>query len=170
MKKLIASSFLSLIFISQVGYYFFYAYQQHLIKEKIKEEFLAGIPESSLQLFVQEQYADRMEWEEKGKEFYLDGNLYDVAKIKHVNGQTWLYCLNDKREKELVKEFANTVHGNHGTGKSEKQTIKNQVSVYIVYKTEIESLSFIIPSPQFSNLAVSFKSLGKEIAAPPPKA
>lgn len=170
MKKLIASSFLSLIFISQVGYYFFYAYEQHLIKEKVKEEFLAGVPESSLLLFVQEQYINRIEWEEEGKEFYLDGNLYDVAKTKQVKGHTYLYCLNDQREKELLKEFANTVHGNHGNGKSEKQTIKNQVSVFIVHKTEVESLSFIIPSQKFSNPAVSFKSSYKEIAVPPPKA
>lgn len=170
MKKLIAASFLLMIFISQVGYYFFYAYEQHLIRERVREEFLAGIPESSLELFIQDQYGDRIKWEENGKEFYLDGNLYDVAKIKQVNGQTFLYCMNDKKEKELVKEFTKTVRGNHGNGKSEKQTIKNQLSAYIVYKTEIEPLSIFIPSQKFSNPAISFKSSFKEIASPPPKA
>jgi len=159
-----------MIFISQVGYYFIYAYEQHLIKEQVKEEFLAGIPESSLELIVQEKYGNRIEWEEDGKEFYLDGNLYDVAKIKQVNGQTFLYCMNDKKENELIKKFSKTVKGNHGNGKSEKQTIKNQLSAYLVYKTEIESLSIFMPSQQFSNPAISFKSSYKEIVAPPPRA
>jgi len=36
-KKLTAASFLIMIFISQVCYYFYYSYRQHQIKEEIKK-------------------------------------------------------------------------------------------------------------------------------------
>ena len=170
MKKLTAATFFVLIFLSHFGYYFFYAYEQHVIRKDVKEELLAGIPESTLEVFVAEQYGNNIEWEEKGKEFYLEGNLYDVAKIKEKNGKTFIYCLNDKKEKELLKDLAKTVHDNHGNGKSEKQTIKNQLSVYVLYKVEYEPSPISFSTSQYHSYNTVFTSFRKEIAAPPPKA
>jgi len=164
-KKLTVISFLLLIFINQVGYYFIYSYQQHLIKEEIKEELLAGMPEPSLELIIEEDNINKLEWEEKGKEFYLNGEMYDVAKIKHRNGKTYLYCLNDKKEKELLAAYSKSIRD-----KSNKQTIKNQLSVYIVQKTEMGSLSFNISALNFSDFAISLNYSDKEIASPPPRA
>ena len=159
-----------MIFISQIGYYFIYAYEQHLIKEEIKEEILASMPESSLELMVEEQYSDKIEWEEDGKEFYLNGEMYDVAKIKHENGKTLLYCVNDKKEKDLLDHLMKTLGRNHGSGKSGRQVLKSQFSVYDVNKIEIEQVSFTIQSENFVFFNVALKSSFKEINSPPPRA
>jgi chorismate mutase len=166
-KKVTAASFLIMIFISQVGYYFFYSYRQHQIKEEIKEELFAKIPESSLELIIQEQYGDRIRWEEQDKEFYLDGNLYDVAKVKHENGKTYLYCINDEKEKELLANLSKTVNRNHRNGRS---VLKFQFSVYVLNKTEIIPETFSAIPNEFPLLDVSLNTSFKETISPPPKA
>ncbi|TMI66326.1 MAG: hypothetical protein E6H07_10640 [Bacteroidetes bacterium] len=170
MKKVTAACFLIMIFISQIGYYFFYSYRQYQIKEEIKEELFASIPESSLELIIQEQYADKIEWEEADKEFYLDGNLYDVAKIKHEDGKTYLYCINDKKEKELLSNFSKTVNHNNRNNRSESSALKFQFSVYVLQRTEIVPEIFTVAPGQFPILDVSLISSFKEINSPPPKA
>lgn len=37
------------------------------------------------------------------KEFVLNENLYDVVKIKIINGQKYHYCFLDKKESKIVK-------------------------------------------------------------------
>jgi len=70
----------------------------------------------------------------------------------------------------LLKDLAKTVHDNHGNGKSEKQTIKNQLAVYVLYKVEYESSPYSFYTPQYHSYKTEFTSSCKEIAAPPPKA
>ena len=89
MKKTITISFLLLLFFSQMGYYFFYMFQQHQIKEAVKHELLAKLPESSLEIIDANAQKNDIEWEEEGKEFYLHGQMYDVAFIKISNGITY---------------------------------------------------------------------------------
>jgi hypothetical protein len=82
LKKALASSLLLILFTSQVGYYFIYTIHQHILKEEMERELLAHIPESSLEVIIAEQVADKIVWEEKNREFSLDGVLYDVARIE----------------------------------------------------------------------------------------
>ena len=48
----------------------------------MERELLAYIPDSSLEVFVAEEYGDKIVWEEENKEFSIEGVLYDVARIK----------------------------------------------------------------------------------------
>jgi len=167
-KKILAVAFLSILFTSQVGYYFIYAIHQHIIKEQIERQLLATIPESSLEIINAEQFADKIEWEEKGKEFSLDGILYDVVRIKKTDGKTLLYCINDKKEKQLLNNLATAVNANHGT-KQEKNTIKSLLLDLVCSKDEEKSASFSVP-PVYSPFNVTLISSFEEINIPPPKA
>ena len=104
MKKIIPILLLSLIAFSQLGYYCVSLIRQHIAKEDMEREILAGIPESSLKIFELETNQDKITWEEKGKEFSFQGNLYDVVKTITNDGKTLLYCISDNREDELLKE------------------------------------------------------------------
>jgi hypothetical protein len=61
-KKILAVALLSILFTSQVGYYFIYTIHQYIIKEEMERELLAYIPDSSLEVFVAEQYGDKIVW------------------------------------------------------------------------------------------------------------
>jgi predicted transcriptional regulator len=168
LKKALASSLLVILFTSQVGYYFIYTIHQHIIKGKIEKELLANIPASSLEVFVAEELGNKILWEEDNKEFSINGILYDVARIERVDEKTFLYCINDKQEKQLLDDLAKAVNANHGN-KQEKNNIKSLLLDLVCMSDEEESKTFSVPSA-YSYFNVTLVSSFEEINSPPPKA
>ena len=168
MKKGLASSLLAILFISQVGYYFIYTIHQHIIKEEIERELLAHIPEPSLEVIIAEQVADKIVWEEKNKEFSLNGILYDVARIEKKEGKTFFYCINDKKEKQLLDSLVKAVNKNHDN-KQGRNNIKSLIIDLLCMSIEEEPATFSCPSA-YSSFSVTLVSSFEEINSPPPKA
>lgn len=134
----------------------------------MEKELLAHIPESSLDVFVAEELGDKIVWEERNKEFSIDGILYDVARIKKSDGKTFLYCINDKQEKQLLDSLAKAVNASHGT-KQEKNCIKSLLVDLVCMSNEEEPTTFSILST-YSCYNVTLVSSFEEINSPPPKA
>ena len=135
----------------------------------MERELLAHIPDSSLEIFVAEESGDRIVWEENNKEFSIDGVLYDVARIKKIHGKTFLYCINDKKEKQLLDSLSKAVNANHGN-KQEKNRIKSLlVDIVVCLNDQEEPGSFSVPSA-YSFFNVNLVSSFEEINIPPPKA
>ena len=141
---------------------------QYIIKEEVERELLTHIPESSLEVFVAEELGDKILWEEENKEFSIDGVLYDVARIKKSDGKTFLYCLNDKQEKQLLDGLAKAVNANHGN-KQEKNSIKSLLTDLVCMNDEDQSTFLSVPST-YSRFNVILVSSFEEINIPPPKA
>ena len=68
-----------------------------------------SVSATSFEVFISEEHGNNMQWKDDGKEFTLNGEMYDVAKVKKVNGKTVLYCVNDKKEKELLSNFIKAI-------------------------------------------------------------
>ena len=171
MKRAIIISSLLLLFFSQVGYQFIYIIQQHKAKEDAEKQLLSTLPESSLEVIDLSADKNDIQWEEEGKEFYLRGQLYDVAKTKNVNGRTLLYCLNDKKEKQVLQDLSKAV----GTGndqstdsKGGKHTIKFQLTDLFAFSESAISIQEFIPQKHI-NFNVPIISSIKKIITPPPK-
>jgi len=168
LKKALAASLLTILFTSQVGYYFIYTIHQYIIKEEMEKEMLTRIPESSLEVIVAEDLGDKILWQEDNKEFSIDGVLYDVARIKKSEGKTFLYCLNDKQEKQLLDGLTKAVNANHGN-KQEKNSIKSLLADLVCMNDEEQSTIFSVPS-SYSLFNVTLVSSFEEINILPPKA
>jgi predicted transcriptional regulator len=168
LKKALAASLLAILFTSQVGYYFIYTVHQYIIKEEMEREMLTLIPESSLEVFVAEELGDKILWKEENKEFSIEGVLFDVARIKKNEGKTFLYCLNDKQEKQLLDNLAKAVNANHGN-KQEKNSIKSLLTDLVCMNDQEQSTFFSVPST-YSRFNVILVSSFEEINIPPPKA
>jgi hypothetical protein len=166
LKKVVALSLLTILFTSQVGYYFIYTIHQYIIKEEMEREMLKKIPESSLEVFIAGQYGDRIEWREKDKEFSIDGVLYDVARIKRSGGRTFLYCINDKKEKQLLDDLVKAVDKNQDNkrGKNIKPVFPDLVFIDPIGSQQIFSVS----SP-YNFLNITLVSSYEEVNSPPPK-
>jgi hypothetical protein len=135
LKKTITISLLLLLLFSQAGYYLIYKFQQHQIKESAKKELLSKLPESSLEIIDAHANRNEIRWEEKNKEFYLHGQMYDVAFIKVVDGKILIYCLNDSKEEDLLKSLANTVksvNDQSNSGKEGQHVIKFQLPDFLI--------------------------------------
>jgi predicted transcriptional regulator len=168
LKKVLAASLLAILFTSQVGYYFIYTVHQYIIKEEMEREMLTLIPDSSLEVFVAEELGDKIIWEKANKEFSIEGTLYDVARIKKTEGKTFLYCINDKNEKQLLDGLAKAVNANHGN-KQEKNTLKSLLADLVCMNDEEQSTIFSVPST-YSLFNVTLVFSFEEINIPPPKA
>ena len=134
----------------------------------MEREMLKQIPESSLEIIVAENFGDKIRWEEKGKEFLLNDELYDVARVELKDGKRYLYCINDKKEKELLDNLVKAVNKNHDT-KRARNNIK-PVLTDLFFTTTLESPKVFSDSFTYNMVNVSIVSSFKEIKSPPPKA
>ena len=134
----------------------------------MERELLAYIPDSSLEVFVAEEFGDRIVWEEENKEFSIEGVLYDVARIKKIDGKTFLFCINDKQEKQLLDGLAKAVNVNHGN-KQEKNNIKSLLVDLVCMNDDEGPGIFSVPFT-YSCFHVDLVSSFEEINIPPPKA
>ena len=143
---------------TKILYYFFLVYYHdlHLL-------LLQGY-----QVIVAEDLGDKILWQEDNKEFSIDGVLYDVARIKKSEGKTFLYCLNDKQEKQLLDGLTKAVNANHGN-KQEKNSIKSLLADLVCMNDEEQSTIFSVPS-SYSLFNVTLVSSFEEINILPPKA
>jgi len=134
----------------------------------MEKELLAYIPDSSLEVFVAEEFGDKIVWEEENKEFSIEGVLYDVARIKKSDGKTFLYCINDKQEKQLLDGLAKAVNANHGN-KQENNTIKSLLVDLVCMNDDEGPGIFSVPFT-YSCFHIDLVSSFEEINIPPPKA
>ena len=125
-----------------------------------------GIPDSSLEMIVAEE-SKSFRWEEEGKEFSQDGQLYDIVKSVHKNGKTVLYCINDVKEQELLHNFCKALKS--GDNKKARQTLKIQISDFHADRLEniIKIKQTVSKKYFYFNTDIVFCS--KEINTPPPR-
>ena len=138
----------------------------------MEKELLSKIPESSLEMIVAEQYDDKIVWEEKNKEFSINGVMYDVASIKKADGKTYLYCINDKKEKELLDDLVKAVRAanDNNSNKQSGNCIKFQFPDLIADKNEDDQSVLVSINPQHIFFNVELVTSVKEVSFPPPKA
>lgn len=173
MKKVTTIFFLLLFFSAQYGYYIFYAVQQYIAREEARELLIGSLPDEALTVFSVKAEQAHIIWEEENKEFYRFGELYDVVKITPAGNDQFIYCINDKKEEAVLKDFSSAVKsGNDNTnnGKESKHSLKFQLSDYML--AESDNHTAIAPGRPAEH--VHFNTLLPFIASrvntPPPKA
>ena len=173
MQKRIAIVLILLLFLSHLGYYFYYAAQRAEVRDEMEQRLVASIQANVFELVIQEN-DNNINWQEPRKEFFLGGKLYDVAGIKKINGETFLYCINDKKEHGLLEDLAKFVKSGTDAGTDAmggKHTIKFQLNDYILDHTERIAYSVFIVTKEYNNFDVAiYPSSICEINVPPPQA
>ena len=139
--KLTLITLLIVIVICQFGYYGFYAFKIYSAKECAREQMLQQIPENLLIKISAADNAKQMVWEEEGKEFKLNGELFDVVKAVHENGKEYLYCINDEKENELVKQYAKIIKDGSDNSSSDKN---QKVAKFSIPEWNIESHDYTL--------------------------
>ena len=166
-----ASTLLLALFFSQAGYYFIYNVQQHYYKEIAEEKLLAGISDQLLTVIDVTDAGSDLQWNEEGKEFYLHGQLFDVAKKKNINGKDVIYCFNDKEEGKILQQLNKAVrpdNDQNAEGKNSKQTIKFQFSDFIITAKKAW-LTGEGPASDYFSFNDNTVSVPIEIKTPPPR-
>ena len=158
--------------LGQIGYYCFCSIQMYLVKQAAREQLLQQIPENLLSKICIEDNTDAIHWEEKGKEFSFNEEMYDVVKIKNEAGKTYALCISDKKEDKIIDILQKVVKSNTDNSSDSGKHNSNG-------KTSIPDWIFELqPDPAPDNIAFtqhnyfSFKSALYfnyiEINSPPP--
>jgi hypothetical protein len=134
---------------------------------------MLSLSDDAFEVIVAEDNAAAIKWEEAGKEFYLNGNMYDVAKIKMVNGKTHLYCFNDKNEAEILVKKNNSLNNlpdntaaekkhSKWTGKIPLSDFNNSSNIILTYSVaELTTIKYLPTQLILPN------GNGKVLAPPP---
>ncbi len=117
MRKLISIALLTLVFFSQLGYHFIYSVKLIMVRKEQKWKILSTIDDAELEKV---ELNAQIKWKEEGREFYFQGQLYDVVKKKNLNGKTVYFVLNDRNEEELLAKHAHTTKKQTGNQADKK--------------------------------------------------
>lgn len=112
MRHLIAIVLFSFMLLQAVGYLLLFKLQQQEIRQEIKRQIKAGIPEDELVLFKTPKvltHQTRAFWSIPEREFSANGVMYDVVRQATHGDTIWYYCLSDEKETQLFAHLDEAV-------------------------------------------------------------
>ena len=142
---------------------------QHEQKEAIKEKIFQNLKDEELQS-ISLSDNQNIYWEEDGKEFLLNGEMYDVVKTKTVNGKVILYCNSDKKEKALIDNYNLITKHNSSSDKKGKNTIDNSFNLFVYHDEKNSDQYFILAANKFHSFISHLTESIDDNISPPPKA
>jgi len=172
LRKIFTILLLGILIISQFGYYSYCIYQIYEAKEVAHEQLLKQLPENLLTK-IDLQNNIGIQWEEEGKEFKLNGEMYDVVRTSNENGKTYLYCFGDKNEDKVLKKFENVVKNcidNSSNSDKSHNTAKITMPEW-VFEVQDISINGKLPTwtpQQYINYTPALCSRSGKINHPPP--
>lgn len=106
--KFAAIFFLFLLLFRAGGFLTLFQVHQKLIKREIKKQIIAGLPDNELKVFkfsLDENYSLKgIKWVEED-EFIFKGKMFDVVRVKIIDGEKLLYCYEDNKETNLTNRM-----------------------------------------------------------------
>ena len=123
MKRILSILLVLTYFVMIEGSYLQFKLSQLILQKQIKEELRIGANNKDLFLVIIPLHNDHnIHWVETNEEFTYKGELYDVVKIKIINNNKYIYCLNDRKEEQLIDHYYKS---NTSKKSSEKKIIRN---------------------------------------------
>lgn len=170
-KKSIVVTLLAVMIYNYAGYYAICLAIEWHLEEEMEESLLKNAPESLLEKIIYTGNEQHIHWEEEGREFLLNGQLYDVVKIKKENDKIVLLCINDKKEEDLVQQLSEVVglHANAHQKSIKANFFKVPFDPVIIDTEELYFLPRQVESC-FSRYSMSLLSPFNKILSPPPRA
>ena len=170
MKKYLASFIIILFLFNLFGYYLPYLLIRSSIKSEMKEKVKESLPDEFLVKFSfpNKDLKKIVHWEEEGKEFEYNNEMYDVVRILRMGDTTMLFCLKDKDEKSLMANFEGLVKKNlENDGRTKNLPVKE------LSKYNLDLKPRIFPSFKrtefISQLTDFYTSQSLDINSPPPR-
>lgn len=138
-------------------------------KENIKKNILTEINNKDLTTISLSDNQDKIFWEEKGKEFSFNGEMYDVVKTVTLNGKKVLYCIKDNKEQQVVDNFNSVTKQNSSAGK--KLLKVDNLPTLFVYDNDLHFNFFNVQAlNQYHNFSSNLPQSILQNVSPPPKA
>jgi hypothetical protein len=155
---------------SQLGYFLTSRIKQYYLKEAVMESLLGNLPDSELVSISLNANQKNISWEEEGREFTLNGKLYDVVRTLHQNDQTFLLCSSDEKEDAVLENMNKITQSNQQKSGKQQPPIVNLVYDCVLVHHEIDLSLYISSELPGSQHTCFIPSTISNIVLPPPKA
>ena len=174
LQRIVAILILLVLLTGLGGYFVFFKAEQFALRREMKERIKSSLPESELQHFAfSKQETSDINWERKGKEFRLNGKMYDVVRT-HATGDTiHFYCLQDDKETKLFAGLDQLLKKEGTAGKSGK-IAGGLLKIFFSFNF-LPSGGYVLPSycckdiGTFPLFVLNHSSRVIEVHAPPPR-
>ena len=153
-----------------MGYYFIIRISQDSVKEEMKEKALGNMPVSEMEIISLSDNQEKISWEENGKEFLLNGEMYDVVKSVKENGHILLYCLNDVKEKQVIEKYNEITSHNSTSGKKEGNNNYNSINLFLEVKSDRNTSYCSMVKNVYPTFVSRLQSVSPKNYSPPPEA
>jgi hypothetical protein len=168
MKKILSILLVFVFFYSFVGFYLNFAIEQCRIKEEVKEKIIHNLPDKYLTIIkVSSRNLEKITWTEEGNEFRYGGNLYDVVKIRQVNGDTYYSCYCDVKESKLIANLDKLVKDQ--TDHSQSRTIQKKIQINIFFHDGMLAKSLNNAPVDYFSYTPGYKLIYTDVLSPPPR-
>ncbi|HEY4064336.1 MAG TPA: hypothetical protein VGM30_20665 [Puia sp.] len=162
---------LGLLFYTQLGYYGQFMILQWRMKEAAREAWLTTVADDQLYRISLADLNASGRWEEEGRECWFRDHLYDVVRQEKIDGKTYLFCLDDEGETQLIRQSGEMTRANlDQPGK--KDTHPSLLKMGDILPAE-NSLSFtpVLPDREYTSCFIKNKLplRDSDISVPPPK-
>jgi hypothetical protein len=121
------------------GHFISFKIAQQSIKKEIKRKIKNHLPETELAVFTFSiSDLNKLKWEETRKEFWFNGNLYDIVKKQEDAGTITFYCINDRQEKSLFANLEELINRQMSSDNHTNNTSVKKLSTdYFFTQTEL---------------------------------
>lgn len=171
MKRSGAILILAILFYTQLGYFGQFVIRQCILKEEAREAWVAALSDRCF-FRVQLTAVDAAgHWTEAGRECWYNNRLYDVIRRKTENGVVWLYCMDDEREANLIRQSDEVTQANHdGPEKKATHSLSFRIGDWVAERTSLTMERPLSVIQHCYGDRPRYLSVGyAEIVIPPPK-
>ncbi|HTM67626.1 MAG TPA: hypothetical protein VL093_14970 [Flavipsychrobacter sp.] len=174
LQRIVAILILLVLLTGLGGYFVVFKVEQFALRREMKERIKSSLPESQLQHFAfSKQKTSTLDWERKGKEFRLDGDMYDIVRAETEGDTVHFYCLRDDKETKLFAGLDQLMKAQTTAGKSGK-IAGGLLKIFFSFNS-LPVGGYILPSYCFEDvrtfpLFILSTSTGvAEVYSPPPE-
>lgn len=165
MKKYLNIFLLITIFLNTSGYVLIYKKQQYDIKKEMFRK-ISTIIDLRLLTKLKLSKTSLPEWKDEN-EIKFNGSLYDIVKKEDKGSYVILYCINDQKEENVLKNFSK-----HFDDQNKNSSSKRTIAVFS-FNAVVNFIYTLHKESVFSENIIAnkdcYKSIIKNITSPPPK-
>jgi hypothetical protein len=134
-KQITYISILSLLLLQIVGNFSLFKLKQWDIRREMELIIKENLLNERVQMItISDDNKTQLKWERAGKEFWFEGNLYDVVRSEIKGKFTVYYCLNDAKETDLCvnydKNIKNSIAASDTKGMPFGDNMQKIIKVY----------------------------------------
>ena len=142
--------FIAILLLFQIaGQYPMFKIRQNEIHKAIRNQIAQNTPNQFLdKITVDFQDIAKIKWEKKDKEFWYQGQMYDVVRFEKTDKSIAYYCIKDTKETKLVTDFKQEIT-NQTNSKTKKENILSWDFAKKIVATDFPIVSFISENSPF---------------------